>query len=108
MNTKFNVYYSLFPVGPWTLANVTPVDRVDGLQSFTVSGLNTNTQYFLSIIGGELDSGGGFLPFISQPIGPVPEGAGDVTIVPGSPLIATTFSPNIVADDALGQQFEVL
>lgn len=107
-NTKFNIYYSTTPIGPWTLSNPTPLDRVEGIQSYTITGLNTDTTYWVSIVGGVLDSQDNFVPLISQPIGPNPVGAGDQNRHPVSPLGIRTFSPKIIVLSSLGHEFEVV
>ena len=108
MNTKFNIYYATTPVGPWTLSNPIPVDRVDGVQSYTITGLNTDTLYYVSIVGGTLDVQDNFLPLISQPIGPNAIGAADQGAYPVAPIGVRTFSPSIVTNSGLGHQFEVV
>ncbi len=108
MSIKFNIYYGPTVEGPWTLANVTPLDRIEGLQSYTIIGLNTNTIYYVSVVGGTLDSQDNFLPLISQPIGPSPIGAGDQNLRPVSPIGVRTFSPKIVTDTSLSHQYEVV
>ena len=107
MTTKFNVYYATTPTGPWTLANTTPIDRIDGGNSYTVTGLQSDTLYYFKVVPGTVDEDDNFIPHISQPIGPVPEGAGDVTTRPGIPIAARTFSPKKVSSDSLSMQFEV-
>ena len=106
-STKYNIYYATTPSGPWTLANVTPLDHVDNLNSYTVTGLNTNTLYYFAIVGGELNESDEFMPFISQPIGPKPNGAGDVSSSPVTLFTAQTFSPTVKSNNYLKMQFEV-
>ncbi len=108
MITKFNIYYASTPDGPWTLSNPAPLDRVEGLQSYTITGLVTDTIYYVSIVGGVLDANDNFVPLISQPIGPNPIGAADQSVRPVSPVGVKTFSPQIITNSNLGHQYEVV
>lgn len=104
-NTKFNIYYATSPTGPWTLANTVPLDRVEGLQSYIITGLKTNALYYVSIVGGVLNAQNNFVPLISQPIGPNPIGAGNQSNCPVSPLGIKTFSPQITIESVLGHMY---
>ena len=66
---KFNIYTSPSEIGPWTLENSDPIDLSDdGNQSYTVSGLEENTKYFLRVVGGKyIDDV--FVPYFNQTIG---------------------------------------
>ena len=105
MSTKFNIYYATSPTGPWTLANLTPLDRVEAVQRYTITGLSTDTTYYVSIVGGVLDALDNFIPLISQPIGPNQVGAGDQSKNPASPIAVRTFSPQINVSSVLGHQY---
>lgn len=107
-NTKFNIYYSPTPTGPWTLANPSPIDRDSVLNEYTVTGLNFSTQYYLTIVGGEVEDNE-FLPHISQAIGPNNMGAGNVDIVTDEVFLTRTFLPGVTdLSDPLGHTFEVV
>jgi len=108
MSTKFNIYYATTQDGPWILANAMPLDRVDGLQTYTITGLKSDTLYYVSIVGGTLDSQGNFVPLISQPLGPTTSGAADQSTRPVKPIGARTFSPKITTNNALEMQFTVV
>lgn len=104
-STKFNIYYATSLQGPWTLSNPVPLDRVEGLQSYTVTGLRQETLYYFSIVGGILDSQNNFVPLIFQPIGPNQTGAADQQVRPVFPIGAQTFSPSVATEDSLDMSF---
>lgn len=104
MSTKFNIYYATTPEGPWTLANEEPIDRDPDGNSFTISGLVSETQYYFQIVGGVVEDEE-FVPLISQPIGPKREGAGDFNVFTPQLLSSKTFSPKIDDVDSLSHNF---
>jgi len=105
---KFNFYYSTTANGPWTLYNSTPLDREDSLQTYTISGLNSNTQYYVAVVGGVLDDSGDFLSLIHQPIGDSIQGASDINIRPNQIFTTITSAPRINNEGSLLHQFEVV
>jgi len=71
MDIKYNIYYALTSDGPWTLANDSPLDHVPSGNSYTVSGLSLNTDYYISIIGGIVNDDDDFVPYVPQFVGPL-------------------------------------
>lgn len=108
INVKFNLYYSTSLDGPWTLANPTPIDfNPTGKHSYTITGLKQNTLYYVAVVGGQVEDDV-FYPLLSQHIGPVAQGAGDIGTVKLLDVKASrTFAPHINTSDALGHQFAV-
>lgn len=81
MIIKYNVYYSLNENGPWTLANGTPIaSEATNQYSYTISNLKGGTIYWVAVVGGTVDNDT-FYPLMSQHIGPLNTGAGDITSV---------------------------
>ena len=79
MSTKFNIYYATSANGPWTLVNTEPLDRVADGNTYTISGLQENTSYFVNIVGGIINTSDEFVPLINKPCIP--------TIVPVAPAV---------------------
>jgi hypothetical protein len=105
MDIKYNIYYSFRPEGPWTLSNSTPIDHVDDTEmDYTVSGLNPNSVYYISVVGGYMD-GTTFIPLISQPVGPVDDTV--ETNVSGDSIGFRTFSPLKTSNGVLTHTFSV-
>ena len=73
---KYNVYYSSSPEGPWTLANLTPITHSDSGNSYTITGLNSATRYYVTVLGG-IEEDGEFIPLFQQPVGPYNYGLND-------------------------------
>jgi len=109
MSTKFNIYYANTPTGPWTLANTTPLDKVDGLNEYTISGLDLNKEYYVRIIGGTLNNEGEFVSLMNQPIGPNTEGARtDIEALPSASILVKPHAPKTTSTTNLGHEFEVV
>ena len=78
MDTKtivYNIYYSTAQIGPWTLANPTPITEGTISNTYTITGLTKNTKYYIKIVGGYLDDSSDFIPLVSQPIAETVAGA---------------------------------
>lgn len=71
---RYNVYYSTFSKGPWTLANASPLVHDQAGNEYTITGLSKGTLYYILVAGGYIDDGE-FVPLVTQPIGPSSEGA---------------------------------
>jgi hypothetical protein len=108
MSIKFNIYYSVSSSGPWTLANSTPIDRIAAGQEYTITGLATNTQYFIAIVPGTLDEDDSFLPLLSQAIGEEGVKAGGIETVKVPVFAARTFAPSItITGTPMGHKFTI-
>lgn len=107
MSTKFNIYYSTSPNGPWTLANDTPIDREEGLQSYSIQNLVTNTNYYIAVVGGYVTDDQVFHPLLHQPIGPRQIGASGVEIARPPSILARTFSAVKNTNNSLGHEFNI-
>lgn len=113
MDIKYNIYYSSYANGPWTLANDTPVDHVDEEMSFFIPDLDPNTRYYITVIGGYIENGE-FIRLESQPIGPNNIGAnalltnvgGGVSAPPSVEIV--TNSPKISTEGSLMHVFAVV
>lgn len=73
----FNIYYSKKSEGPWTKANSSLVSNNPSGNSYEITGLQTGVEYYIMIIGGELDNIGVFVSQCGQPIGPFDYGVND-------------------------------
>lgn len=107
MSTKFNIYYATTANGPWELANATPISRDDDGNQYTITGLQRDTLYYVTIVGGYLDEQSSFVPLVTQAIGPKPAGVGGVEAQTTPILITRTFSPDILDEAYLGHQFTI-
>ena len=108
MSTNFNVYFATSANGPWTLANDVPIDLVTTGNQYTITGLQADTLYYVSVVGGTITDSQ-FISLMSQEIGPKAIGAGDINIVETYPKYAVrTFSPGKVQEDSLSHTFTVI
>lgn len=104
MSTKFNIYYATSANGPWYLANDEPLDRIEEGNEYTISGLRTNTKYYVAIVGGVVEDDE-FIPYISQEVGPEAANAGDFVVVDSYPKYQVrTFAPKVPSTTKLGMQ----
>lgn len=107
MDLKFNVYFSTASSGPWTLANSTPLDHIPAGNEYLLTGLKSGAKYFVTIVGGVIENGG-FIPLISQPVGPESSPAAGVGIAPSTMVQVVNFLPRINASSVLGHRFGVV
>lgn len=112
MDIKYNVYYSAYENGPWTLANDTPIDHSDSEMSCFIPNLDPNTKYYIVIMGGYIEDNE-FIPLQPQPIGPNNIGANALTAnassgsaVPASIEIVTN-SPKQIANSDFTHIFSI-
>lgn len=105
MSTKFNVYYSTTPNGPWILANTTPIDRDPNGNEYTITGLRYGVVYYVTVIGGKLNNQGEFVPLVSQSIGPRQAGISGVNSDYKPSIYVRTWLPEITDEEALAHQF---
>jgi hypothetical protein len=103
---KYNIYYATSAKGPWTLANVTPVDHVGAGNTYTISGLKADTLYYIVIVGGRVD--GDFQPLVLQPIGPLSEQAAGPESATAPVFAARTYEARILADESFYHQITVI
>lgn len=76
----YDIYYSTNEDGPWTRSNSTRLrDNQPYVNSHTVSGLNSDTEYWCSVVAG-VQEAGIFYPRSTQFVGPVEDGAGVFSI----------------------------
>lgn len=108
MNTKFNVYYSTTPNGPWILANTTPIDRDPNGNEYTITGLRYGVVYYVTVIGGKLNNQGEFVPLVSQSIGPKQAGIGGVDSDYKQVISVRTWLPNITNEEIIAHEFSVI
>ena len=73
----FNIYYSKKSDGPWTQANSSLISNDPSGNSYEITGLQTEVEYFIMIIGGELDNTGVFVAQCGQSVGPFDYGVND-------------------------------
>lgn len=107
MSTKFNIYYSTSANGPWRLANEEPIDRLEDGNEFTITGLQENSQYFVTIVGGVVEDDE-FLPYLDQELGPEASKAGDFIVVSSHPRYKVrTFTPRRNGESSLEHTFTV-
>lgn len=107
MDIKYNVYYSLQELGPWTLANNEPLDHNDDGNAYTVSGLQNNTAYYFTVIGGTLDDDDNFVPLVTQFLGPTNQTAGTVNGIAVPTILAKTYGTDKQTTSSLGHEFTV-
>lgn len=106
MDIKYNVYYSTFPKGPWTLANPTPLDHDPAGNEYTISGLKLGATYYFVVVGGYIEDEE-FIPLVTQHIGPDGQGARGVASAPIAPLIIREHVVTRVEEgEGLRHQFE--
>lgn len=55
MELKYNIYYSLYLDGPWTLSNPSPITNIEAGNTYTITGLNPNTKYYIAIVPGIIE-----------------------------------------------------
>jgi len=103
---KYRVYSSLNRDGPWTLANQTLLDDNPLGNSFNITGLNTNVDYFIRVIGGIIDITGAFIPQIGQTIGPNNDPALGLDSAINI-IHSKTFAAKTNTDDILSMEFTV-
>jgi hypothetical protein len=106
--TKYNVYYGTNPLGPWTLANVTPLDHEDIGNSYTVSGLYPGVQYYVTVVGGVLDEDDTFIPLVNQFIGPTNRDASTINGIPVPYLTSRTRAVVYDANSSLDHLFSII
>jgi len=67
-NIKYNIYYSTNPNKYWTLSNTTPLNHSELGNKYSLTGLNSGTLYYVTVIAGE-EQAGIFYPHPEQVIG---------------------------------------
>lgn len=93
LNLYYNIYVATSANSSWRIANSSPLlHNLDG-NEYTISGLQGNVPYHISLVAGRMESGE-FVPLIDQPIGVESRGALDIFSVNNYPkYIIKTFSP---------------
>lgn len=106
MDIKYRVYFATTANGPWTLVNDTLIDDVPSGNSHTITGLNANTKYFVTVVGG-VEEDGDFFPLITQPIGVSPIEAGDVHSVETTVFSEVTSGSQTETEADLDHEFTI-
>lgn len=104
--TKYNVYYSTTPDGPWIKANITLINDVSSGNSYTITGLTEGVLYYIIVVGGKLNEQGIWVPLSGQSIGPLPNPAKD--IANPNMISARTYSSKINNSSNLNMSFGVI
>jgi hypothetical protein len=102
----FNIYYSKKSDGPWTKANSSLINNDSSGNSYEITGLQTEVEYYVMIIGGELDNTGVFVAQCGQSVGPFDYGINDFYNM--NIVRARTFGVDISGTFDFSNTFEVI
>lgn len=93
LNLYYNIYFSTSSTHSWKRANSIPLLHDQTGNEYTISGLQGNVPYHISVVAGRMDNGE-FIPLIDQPLGSESRGALDIFSVRNYPkYIIKTFVP---------------
>jgi hypothetical protein len=102
----YNLYHSTSADGPWTLANDSPIAHNDFGHSYSISGLNNGTTYYLRIVGGIID-GDDFTALVTQHIGPGADGAAGIESTSANTILFKQFVADKLSLGSLGHEFTI-